>query len=248
MSESVTQRIAAALRSQIENGALASGALLPSEPDLAAEWQVSRQTARAALQQLEHEGAITVLPRRGRIVRSYRRLRWRLSEFELPNRTGLATADAWEADIERQGRSPTGTDLRVSTISPPSDIAQRLDLDPATDLCVVRQRVRYIDGRPAITNDDYFDEHLVRGTELAAPADTTREDILAEAGYAQVYDIDEITTRMPTQSESHRLNLSSGTPIAEHIRTGYTTEDRAVRVSVSVVPGETLILQYIVPT
>ena len=46
---------------------------------------------------------------------------------------------------------------------------------------------------------------IVRGTELAEPEDTTREDILKEAGYEQVYDIDEIITRMPTPDESHRL-------------------------------------------
>jgi len=39
-----------------------------------------------------------------------------------------------------------------------------------------------------------------------------------------------------------------GTPEAEHIRTGYTASDRPVRVMVSIVPGDTLILQYTIPT
>jgi hypothetical protein len=71
-------------------------------------------------------------------------------------------------------------------------------MDPATDRCVVRRRVRCIDGRPGIIWDDYFDEQIVRGTELAEPEDTKRENILAEAGYEQTYDIDEIISRMPT--------------------------------------------------
>ena len=62
--------------------------------------------------------------------------------------------------------------------------------------------VRYIDGSPAIISDDYFDLRLVEGTELAAPEDTTREDILKEAGYEQTYDVDEIITRMPTPEET----------------------------------------------
>ena len=66
---------------------------------------------------------------------------------------------------------------------------------------MVRRHVRYIDGKPAIISDDYFDETIVRGTELAEPEDTTRENILTEAGYEQVYDIDEIITRMPTPNE-----------------------------------------------
>jgi hypothetical protein len=84
----------------------------------------------------------------------------------------------------------------------------------------------------------------VEGTELAQPEDTTRENILAEAGYEQVYDIDEIITRMPAPAEVERLNISTGTPVAEHIRTGYTADNMPVRVMISIIPGDTLILQY----
>src|ERR1019366_5858667 len=109
--------------------------------------------------------------------------------------------------------------------------------------------IRYIDGKPAIISDDYyFDKRIVRGTELAEPADTTREHILAEAGYEQVYDTDEIITRMPTPDETARLSIAPGTPVAEHVRTAYTATSRAGRVMVSIVPGDTLILQYTIPT
>jgi GntR family transcriptional regulator len=244
----ITQQIADQLREQIRSGALGPGALLPSEPELAKLHNVSRQTARAALQILEREGLVVVRPRRGRIVRSTQRLYWHLSEFELPDHTTLGTSDAWEIDIEQQGHEPTRQDLHVELITPPPDIARRLNLDPRTDRCVVRRRVRYIDGSPAITSDDYFDEAVVRGTELAAPEDTTREDILREAGYEQVYDIDEIITRMPTPDETRRLGIAPGTPVAEHTRTAYTAAHKAVRVMISIVPGDTLTLQYTVPT
>ncbi|HEV8649592.1 MAG TPA: GntR family transcriptional regulator, partial [Actinomycetes bacterium] len=228
--EPITRRIANELRQQIENGTLGPGALLPSEPELARQHGVSRQTARGALQILEQEGLVAVRPRRGRIVRSRNRLYWRLSEFELPENTGLMSSDAWEADIEKQGHDPTRQELTVETIYPPATIAAKLGLDPDKDLCVVRRRVRYIDNEPAIISDDYFDERIVRGTELAEQRDTTREDILKEAGYEQTYDIDEIITRMPTPSESRRLSLAAGTPVAEHFRTGYTRDDKPVRV------------------
>jgi len=44
------------------------------------------------------------------------------------------------------------------------------------------------------------------------------------------------------------VSISSGTPVAEHIRTGYTTENRPVRVMISIIPGDTLILKYTIPT
>jgi DNA-binding GntR family transcriptional regulator len=197
----------------------------------------------------EHAGALLVIvrPRRGRVVRSGQRLRWHLSEFKRPDHTVPGTSDAWETDIESQGHDPTRQDLRVEQITPPAAIAARLDLNPRTDACVVRRHVRYIDGNPAIISDDYFDEKIVRGTELAQPEDTTRQDILQEAGYEQVHDIDEIT-RMPTPDEVTRLGIPAGTPVAEHIRTGYTADGKPVRVMISIVPGDMLILQYTIPT
>lgn len=242
------RQIADELRQQIETGVLAPGALMPSEPEVARTYTVSRQTARSALQLLEQQGLVIVRPRRGRIVRSRQRLLWRLSEFELPENTGLTSSDAWETDIESQGHDPTRQDLEVETIRPPQDIAKRLNLNPEEDLCVVRRHLRYIDGKPGITADDYFDEAIVRGTELAAPEDTTREDILKEAGYEQVYDVDEVITRMPTPDEARRLEITTGIPVAELVRTAYTSDDKPVRVMIAIIPGDTLILRYIIPT
>src|SRR6516165_9307465 len=103
VEESRSRQIADELREQIETGRLVPGALMPSEPEVARTYGVSRQTARSALQLLEQQGLVAVRPRRGRIVRSNQRLYWRLSEFELPENTGLASSDAWETDIESQG-------------------------------------------------------------------------------------------------------------------------------------------------
>jgi GntR family transcriptional regulator len=244
----LTQRITADLRRQIERGTLGPGALLPSEPEVARIYGVSRQTARTAMQVLERDGLVVVRPRRGRIVRSTQRIRWHLSEFERPDHTVLTTSDAWESDVESQGHDPTRQDLQVEQIAPPPAIAHRLNLDPGHDVCVVRRHIRYIDDHPAIISDDFFDERIVRGTELAEPENTTREDILKEAGYEQSYDVDEIITRMPTPEEIERLEITPGTPVAEHIRTGYTRTSQAVRVMISIIPGDALILEYKIPT
>ncbi|MCY0959301.1 GntR family transcriptional regulator [Streptomyces sp. H27-H5] len=58
------QRIAAALRHEIDRTAHTPGARLPSERSLAARYQVNRQTIRAALQHLRADGLI-VTGRRG---------------------------------------------------------------------------------------------------------------------------------------------------------------------------------------
>ena len=112
---------------------------------------------------------------------------------------------------------------------------------------MVRRHVRYIDGKPAIISDDYFDEKIVQGTELAEPDDTTRENILAEAGYEQIYDIDEIITRMPTPAEIARLGYRRN-PSRRARQNRLHGHRQPVRVMISVIPGDALILQYTIPT
>jgi hypothetical protein len=63
----------------------------------------SADRPHAARCKLEREGLVIVRPCRGRVVRSNQRLRWHLTEFERPDHTVLATSDAGETDIERQG-------------------------------------------------------------------------------------------------------------------------------------------------
>jgi len=120
---------------------------LPSADSTIARVRREPTDPRSALQALEHEGLVIVRPRRGRAVRSSQRLRWHLTELERPDHTVLATADAWESDIERQGHDPTRQDLEVARITPPEAVAARLKLDPRTDICVVRRHIRYIDGK-----------------------------------------------------------------------------------------------------
>ncbi len=66
MADEPITAISADLRRQILEGTLGPGALMPSEPEVARQYGVSRQTARVALQALEQEGLLVVRPRRGR--------------------------------------------------------------------------------------------------------------------------------------------------------------------------------------
>ena len=62
--------VAERLRGAIESGTYRRGDLIPSETALCAEFRVSRTTVRRALGVLEGDKLLTVIPGRGRVVRS----------------------------------------------------------------------------------------------------------------------------------------------------------------------------------
>jgi hypothetical protein len=51
-----------------------------------------------------------------------------------------------------------------------------------------------------------------------------------------------------TPAEIARLNIPAGTPVAEHIGPATPPANKSVRVMVSIVARDTLILQYTIPT
>jgi GntR family transcriptional regulator len=242
-SRALYERVADALRIAIERGELAPGDAVPPEHELAEAHGVSRQTVRQALQQLTNEGLLSSGRGRGRTVRSQTRLRWHLSRFEI-QRNHSADADAWGAEVEEQGRVPLQV-VSVGLEIPPPAVAERLNLDVEKDIVVVRRRVRYVDDVPFQTADSYFPEDIARGTPLMRPKDVSAPGgLLASIGRGQTRLVDEIQIRMPTKDESARLGLPAGTPVAEHMRTGYDAEGRPVRVMVTVAPGDRHTLVY----
>lgn len=238
-------QVADSLRDAITRGDLTPGDRLPPENELAVTHGVSRQTTRQALEQLTSEGLLVSGRGRGRTVRAYRELRWHASRFEGRKRQDDPEAglDAWAAEVVEQGRKPR-QEVEVSIIKPPRRIAERLSLEPG-EFAVMRRRARYVDEELYLLADSYFPENIARGTLLTEERDVAAPGgVLTSLGYPQTRVVDEIRCRMPTRAEAERLGLPPGTPIAEHIRTGYGDNSAPLRVMVSVLPGDRHVIVY----
>ncbi len=237
----LTQRIADDVRRAITSGEVAPGSALLSERELGEKYGASRGTVRRGLAVLVNEGLVTSRSGLGYFVRAYEQLDWYPGTFEhLTQRRDTAEtgADAWASDVIAQGRTPR-QDVDVSIITPPDLVADRLKLDLASDMVVVRRRLRYVDDVPYQIADSYYPRDVAEGTPIMAPGDVTIPGgLMAAAGHRQVRFRDEIAIRMPLPTEGFRLELPAGTPVAEHVRTGYNSDGRPVRVIMTIVPGD----------
>ncbi|MEU6535809.1 GntR family transcriptional regulator [Streptomyces sp. NPDC047000] len=239
-------RIADDLRRLIDTGELKQGQQLPTEHRLMEDYSASRNTIRLALRRLTEEGLVVAGQGRGSFVRKrHPAAVWDWSVLESRSRhSARHNGDQWSTIVEESGREPR-QEINVSIRRPPPDVAEQLGLDPETALTVVRERVRYVDQEPYALADSYFPEELVRGTPLMLPEDVSAPGgVLASSGLIQTHYQDEITVRMPTRAESQKLALPAGTPVAVHRRTGYDKDGRALRVMITIMPGDRHIIRY----
>ena len=245
--------LAAELRQAIEGGELAPGAQLATEADLAEEHGVSRNTVRLALAELQAAGLITTgRGRGGRHVQRREVLEFHGSVSESMARADQRKTmgegvDAWVADNSDQGRVGTQT-IAVEIGRPPVKVAKLLAIAPAA-LAVVRRRVRFSNGAPHNLNDTWFPADIAEEIpEIRNPDDVLQGTVqlMRDRGYDQKRYRDEIEARAPDPAEVLRLRIPSGWPVIIQTRTGYT-EERPVKVTVTVWPGDRSRLIYEVP-
>ena len=153
------RRIYLLLSERIGSGAVLPGARLPGEPTLAAEYGVSRMTARRALDQLAQAGLVERRPGAGTFVRD-------------PGMVRAIRADLADvfADLKAMGRRTGVRLLSFAYGVPPEAVARALRLarGERTQRSV---RVRLIDGTPFSWLTTHVPErvgHTYSESELAA--------------------------------------------------------------------------------
>ena len=239
--------VADGLRGSIVTGEFGPGETLPSEKELADQYQVSRDTVRRALGRLTQQGLLT--SGRGRLGRQVRTSS-PLTFYAVPSESAermterrATGADAWVADAADQGRR-AGQDISVAIEGVSPQVSSRLEVETGQLVCV-RRRLRAIDGEPHNLNDTYYPRDISEGTLIENPADIAMGVIayMRDLGYVQVRFRDDLEMRMPAPDEAERLNIPPGVPVLVQYRTGYTTE-RPVKVTITIWPGDRTMLVY----
>ena len=143
------------LKQRIDRGELAAGARLPSEPELAAELQVSRATLREALRAMELEGLLRRRQGSGTFVAEHPRMATSLD-------VNFGVTDA----IRAAGMTAGIAQARHWVEPAPAGEAALLELEPGQDVLVV-ERVRTAEGKPVVLSRDLVPSRLVGGNDRA---------------------------------------------------------------------------------
>ncbi|GAA3759564.1 GntR family transcriptional regulator [Spinactinospora alkalitolerans] len=238
-------QLADELRQNISSGEWGPGHKLPPERELAEDRKISRNTVIKAYDLLLHEGLITSgNTRAGRRVRDRRTLYVYASKTEQVDRRITSGVDAWVTDVAEQNRS-AGQVIDVGVVNADEDLADWLQV-PVGEPVAVRRRLRSVDGLPDNLCDTYYPMDLAREIpEILNPADVQQGVIalMAERGYRQVRYEDRLRWSPATPDEAAKLGLGPGIAVLRQIRIGHT-EERPVKATVTIWPGDTHELRY----
>jgi GntR family transcriptional regulator len=202
------------LRDAIASGALQSGSKMPSEIELAATFDVSRNTARRALAELASEEMVVRRPGRGTVV-DYSK---QLDPIHAPLTDLMQGLD----EVERNTKV---TALQINFAIPPVEIAEKFG-DSTQELCNL-ERLRNIHNVPYVYYNTWtrgFERTLTK-KKLETNA---RFELFVEYGI-EIARIEQFLSAERANPEVARaLTIGTGKPLLKRVRYSYDKDGELV--------------------
>jgi len=195
------QQLYADLRSKIQSGAWQAGDLIPAESELTRDYQLSRITVRAALDQLVQDGLIDRFAGKGSFVK------------KLEPETTLCLTSFTE-QVLSMGRTPSTKLLQLERLAPETT------LPFGRQKTVLIERLRHVDGQAAALMRAYLPAARVSGIKKTHFKETGRAQSLLyvlEHYFGIVLDAGEetITATSIGKSEAALLGMTVGEAVVE---------------------------------
>jgi GntR family transcriptional regulator len=234
-------KIAADIREQIDAGALARGAQLPTEADLSEKYRASRNTIRDAIKCLASQGLVESRPGQGRFVTM------RIDPLVTmltgdPRALGGAEGATDLSDVGRTRRGASLSVPRVEIQAPPAEICRRLRIAARAPV-VSRHQRRYVDDIPWSLQTSFYPmdfvthgaTRLLMAEDLAEGTVSYIAEVLAirQVGYR-----DWITARSSDPNEQAFFGLAHDAAVFEIFRTAFDQTGTPLRVTVTVFPTD----------
>lgn len=244
------------LLQRIERGDLApvdgSRRRLPPEKELETHYTVSRNTIREALSWLQKQGAVISEQGKGTfVVHRPHADHVTMSAVALGLTPGGGTGEWYNRDaFIPSGRRVTVSPVKVEIQEGSQVIAWYLQADDDAEF-ISRHQQLYLDGLPWAMQTSFYPLDFVSSgaPRLLKPRDIPEGAVayLKETlGYTEVGFHDEIRARVPDYNEKLFFSLgdSAADVVFETVRTAYSENGRAFRLTVTIWPADRTRLHY----
>lgn len=216
-------QIAERLRTGLEKGEFPTGSALPSESSLGRRFSVSRTTARAALDQLEHEGLVTRRSGKGSIV--------------LPRRVDqpLNLLSSFAEDMRARGLVPSYRTQRIERVRATRDVAAQLGLDHGERVVCI-SRLLCADGIPLANCRSWLSPWVNAAGGVPRAADLDGGSLYTwlenQCGARIAVGEELIEAAVADIQTASLLETQEGSPILKANRTSKTADGRVVEYAV----------------
>lgn len=225
------RQLSARLAEQIQNGEYQLGDKLPSEREFSEQLNVSRITARQAIEALLESGLIYREQGRGTFV----------AEPRMRHLEGLTS---FTEDMIARGYRPSSRVITQKLIAADVEFQEILRINPP-DMVLHLVRVRLADGKPVALQSSYISHKLCPGIENEDFSSQSLFAVLREKYYVYPTWTEVVIEAIPaTYEEAHLLEIKLGDPvlvvrgksftdsfeIVESVRTAYRGKGMALYI------------------
>jgi GntR family transcriptional regulator len=227
------KQVAELLREAIHRGDYASGATLPSQPQLAREYGLNQSSISRAIAMLQAEGLIRTEHGRGSVVLDIPTVK-RVRRIDKDYRTSPG-GSSYAEQVSQAGRTPSAPLIQCEAIVPPPEVAEVLNLGEGEEV-LIRKRHMLAEEKPIQIATSYIPMDVAGSVDLAFP-DTGPSGMyarIAERGFGPVRFTEDIEVRPADTAEADFLNIANGQPVFAILRTAFASDDRPVETCLNV--------------
>lgn len=218
-------RIQQTMLEQIQQGLLKPGQQLPTESELAKQYQVSRITAKRALDELVRQGRAFRQQGRGTFV----------AQTRIRDISGFGS---FSDDMRARGLVPGAQVLMFREIEPETALRERLNLQEGEHVYLLK-RLRLANDEPVAVETAYLPCRLCPGLLIENLNDHSLYAVLKEKyQIIPTWADAEIEATAATKEEAFLLQLKPGKPVLTARRVTFSANYDIIEVVVSVYRGD----------
>lgn len=222
----IYSQVEALILDMIETGELSVGERAPSEREIAADLDISRMTARAAISKLVTDGYLHAVPGKGTFV----------SDPKL--RQDLLELTSFTEDMLNRGMRPGARLLGVESVSQAPPKVRRVLRVPDGAKLVRISRLRTADGQPMCLETSYLPEARVPWLLREDLESGSLYRLLEDRGIEIVKAEEYLESTLLTEEEGELLTVPAGSPALLIERATYTEGDEPIEYVKSLYRGD----------